>query len=290
MVAEDASITKEALQEDFNAQYWDNRYSLDPKHVPRFLSNHAMKALTAGKYLNVVRDCLGDYVVVTNTLNTQRNHNHPNGSSTGKITVYGYMTVMCTHTHSLSLSLSLSLFTDTTSATTPNTTGIILPAEQFLSLSLDHSDSLSLLTKAIEDAYQFSSQALLRLLEAGTSPTGVVDRDGQTSHTGIGGQTGLHSHLSSLSRFFLLEHGDFFIQFMDTAEEELRREVKDIPISRVKALLTMAVQSSTLATDPHREELTCSLASHNLIQHLHLIQMAGESSVGNNTGKLCVYM
>ncbi len=123
-----------------------------------------------------------------------------------------------------------------------------------------------------------------------TLPLFIDTTSAPTPSTTGGGQTGLHSHLSSLSRFFLLEHGDFFIQFMDTAEEELRREVKDIPISRVKALLTMAVQSSTLATDPHREELTCSLASHNLIQHLHLIQMAGESSVGNNTGKLCVYM
>ena len=83
--------------------------------------------------------------------------------------------------------------------------------------------------------YTFSSRALLRLLEE---------------------QFGLSSHLKSLRRFFLLEHGDFFTQFMDTAEGELRREAKDISVLRVKALLQLAVQTSTLSNDPHRLNLT----------------------------------
>lgn len=62
-------------------------------------------------------------------------------------------------------------------------------------------------------------------------------------------------------------------QFMDSAEEELRKDVKEVSLQRIQALLQLAVQTSTLASDPHREDLTCSLASHNLIQHLHLIQV-----------------
>lgn len=61
---------------------------------------------------------------------------------------------------------------------------------------------------------------------------------------------------------------------MDAAEEELRKEVKDVHLGRVLGLLQMAVQTSTLVNDPHKEELSCSLASHNLIQHLQLIQVS----------------
>jgi hypothetical protein len=121
----------------------------------------------------------------------------------------------------------------------------------------------------VEQAYHYSSQQLLHLLT-------------HSYH--------LQSHLQSLTRFFLLEHGDFFIQFMDIAEEELRKEVKEISIHRLKSLLQVAIQTSTLTHDHHREDLSCSLASHNLIQHLHLIQNAGElihssatTSVGGTT-------
>ena len=85
----------------------------------------------------------------------------------------------------------------------------------------------------------------------------------------------MSSHLVSLSRFFLLEHGDFFVQFMDTAGVELRRDVKDIAVHRIQTLLQSALASSTLHNDPHKDALSCSLASTNLIQHLHMIQTAG---------------
>jgi hypothetical protein len=126
---------------------------------------------------------------------------------------------------------------------------VVLPSVRKLELSLEVADSP--LARSIQEAYYLSSRALLKILD----------------------HKGLRSHLRSLRRFFLLEHGDFFTQFMDTAEEELRREAKEVALVRVQALLQMAVQTSTLLSDPHREELSCTLASHNLIQHLHLIQV-----------------
>ena len=69
---------------------------------------------------------------------------------------------------------------------------------------------------------------------------------------------------------------------MDIAEDELRKEAKDVSLPRVQGLLQQATQTSTLGTDPHRGDLTCSLASHNLIQHLHLIQSAGEEHSDSN--------
>ena len=120
-------------------------------------------------------------------------------------------------------------------------------------------ESLHALSEVVTEVYQFSSRALLRLLET---------------------QYRLSSHLRSLRRFFLLEHGDFFIQFMDTAADELRKEAREISVQRLQGLLQLAVQTSTLSIDPNREDLSCTLAPHNLIQQLHLIQSAGDVSGG----------
>jgi gamma-tubulin complex component 2 len=57
MVMEDSNLSREALQDDFNAQYWEQRYTLREEHVPSIIRKHARSALTAGKYLNVVRGC-----------------------------------------------------------------------------------------------------------------------------------------------------------------------------------------------------------------------------------------
>ena len=58
--------------------------------------------------------------------------------------------------------------------------------------------------------------------------------------------------------------------------------LQDISVNRIHNLLQLAIQTSTIQADPHREKLTCSLASHNLIQHLHLIQSAGEGGGGTS--------
>ena len=76
---------------------------------------------------------------------------------------------------------------------------------------------------------------------------------------------------------------------MDSAEDELRKDVKDVSLQRIQALLQLAVQTSTLCTDPHREDLTCSLAAHNLIQHLHLIQVSIHSVSEILSRKLYLY-
>lgn len=46
-------------------------------------------------------------------------------------------------------------------------------------------------------------------------------------------------------------------------------------MTRIQTLLQQAVSTSTLASDPNKDSLTCGMASSNLIQHLHLIQSAG---------------
>ncbi|XP_012590271.1 PREDICTED: disintegrin and metalloproteinase domain-containing protein 8 [Condylura cristata] len=51
----------------------------------------------------------------------------------------------------------------------------------------------------------------------------------------------LLAHLRSIKRYFLMDQGDFFVHFMDLAEEELRKPVDDIAPSRLEALLELAL-------------------------------------------------
>ncbi|CAM9602626.1 unnamed protein product [Chrysoparadoxa australica] len=57
MIREEDTLEKENITEDFNAQYWESRYTIAADMVPSFLWPHAEKILTTGKYLNVVREC-----------------------------------------------------------------------------------------------------------------------------------------------------------------------------------------------------------------------------------------
>lgn len=55
-IAENKSMQKESLTQDYDAQYWHQRYSLKDG-IPSFLTSIAGTVLTTGKYLNVMREC-----------------------------------------------------------------------------------------------------------------------------------------------------------------------------------------------------------------------------------------
>ncbi|CAN6173861.1 unnamed protein product [Urochloa humidicola] len=55
-IAENKSLQKESLTQDYDAKYWHQRYSLK-EGIPSFLTNVAAMILTTGKYLNVMREC-----------------------------------------------------------------------------------------------------------------------------------------------------------------------------------------------------------------------------------------
>lgn len=55
-ISENKSLQKESLTQDYDAKYWQQRYSLKDD-IPSFLANAAETILTTGKYLNVMREC-----------------------------------------------------------------------------------------------------------------------------------------------------------------------------------------------------------------------------------------
>ncbi|KAJ8545052.1 hypothetical protein K7X08_017635 [Anisodus acutangulus] len=55
-IAENKSLQKESLTQDYDAKYWQQCYSLKDD-IPSFLANAAETILITGKYLNVMREC-----------------------------------------------------------------------------------------------------------------------------------------------------------------------------------------------------------------------------------------
>lgn len=61
-IAENKTLQKESLTQDYDAKYWRQRYCLKDG-IPSFLANIAGTILMTGKYLNVMREC-GHHVQV----------------------------------------------------------------------------------------------------------------------------------------------------------------------------------------------------------------------------------
>ena len=54
LVAEDVSVQKERVTEDFNDQYWDQHCTIERERIPVFLERVAENILRTEKYLNVL--------------------------------------------------------------------------------------------------------------------------------------------------------------------------------------------------------------------------------------------
>ena len=144
MVSENLSVSREALEDDFNAQYWESRYTLRDSHVPMMLKSHATKALIAGKYLNVIRGCAAG---------------KKEAGGIGAIGDGGIVTsIDGPSTQSDSVALALA-----------DEVQLQLPQERALSLNPIGDNALP---RIIDSAYTFSSRALLKLLEEGHGLSG----------------------------------------------------------------------------------------------------------------------
>ena len=91
------------------------------------------------------------------------------------------------------------------------------------------------------------------------------------------GEHALMARLSSVKHYFLLDQGDFFVHFLDTAEDELTKPVGEISRARLQSKLDIALRQSAVA-DPFRESLTCGLLPYNLTNQLLRIINASKTS------------
>eukprot|EP00850_Spirogloea_muscicola_P019044 SM000182S03934 [mRNA] locus=s182:96545:102744:+ [translate_table: standard] len=89
----------------------------------------------------------------------------------------------------------------------------------------------------------------------------------------------LIGRLRTVKHFFLLDQSDFLNHFMDTAKEELLKRPKLIHLTTLQALLELAVKSSSLASDPYHEDITCCMDTVSLVNQLHTQDQASTSTL-----------
>lgn len=86
----------------------------------------------------------------------------------------------------------------------------------------------------------------------------------------------LVNRLSSIKHYFLMDQGDFFVDFMHVAEEELKLRADKLSLSRLESLLHLSLQTSTCASDPYKDDLVCFLSPHNLISQMEAIHQRAQ--------------
>ena len=109
---------------------------------------------------------------------------------------------------------------------------------------LEYSSEDHLFNERIDIAYNFSSKELLNLLFEECS---------------------LIEHIKSIKLYFFMEKGDFISEFMNTAEDELNKEIHEIVPTRLESLLELAIRTSVVNTDPHVDNLGIGLVNESIL-------------------------
>lgn len=116
-------------------------------------------------------------------------------------------------------------------------------------LKFSHSDEHNYVN-IINDAYTFASKALLELI--------MDDND-------------LMGHLLSVKRYFLLQQGDFIVQFMDACEGELMNNVNDVIPMRLENLLELTLRLTSAKYDKYQDNLYTTLLPFDICTQIRKI-------------------
>ena len=71
--------------------------------------------------------------------------------------------------------------------------------------------------------------------------------------------------LRSVKHYFLLDQGDFIVQFLDLCETELLQNVNSVEPARLESLLELALRTSGANTDPYKDNVGVELLPYDLI-------------------------
>lgn len=109
----------------------------------------------------------------------------------------------------------------------------------------------------ITDAYAFASKSLMELI--------MDDYD-------------LMGHLLSVKRYFLLQQGDFIVQFLDACEHELSKGVDEVMPIRLENLLELTLRMSSAKHDKYQDNLSTSLLPFDLVTQMTKINKSANGS------------
>ena len=116
--------------------------------------------------------------------------------------------------------------------------------------------------ESIESGYKFASKELLHLL---------VD------------ESDLIGRLKSIKHYFFMDFGDFIVQFMDLAAEELEKEIDDIAPNRLESLLELSLRTSLMNSDPYKDDVRIELLPDSLHSQMSQILNIGSTNWSDNS-------
>ena len=72
-----------------------------------------------------------------------------------------------------------------------------------------------------------------------------------------------------MKHYFLLDQGDFIVQFMDLCGDELCQSVDMVETTRLESLLELALRTSAAKEDPYKDNVRVELLPYDLIYQVH---------------------
>ena len=111
----------------------------------------------------------------------------------------------------------------------------------------------------IEKAHVYASKQLLEMM--------IRDQD-------------LFGYLHSIKHYFLLDQGDLLVHFMDMAQDELYKPMKEILSQRLQSLLELAIRTSLADHDPYKDNVQPHLVPFDLVTQLLYIVAIQPEGVG----------
>ncbi|KAK9460531.1 Spc98 family-domain-containing protein [Lipomyces oligophaga] len=88
----------------------------------------------------------------------------------------------------------------------------------------------------------------------------------------------LADRLTSMKHYFFLDQADFFTNFLDVANHELKKSAKNVSVSKLQSLLDITIRQpgSITATDPFKEDITVQLNEVGLTEWLmRIVSVSG---------------
>jgi gamma-tubulin complex component 2 len=128
------------------------------------------------------------------------------------------------------------------------------------SLKFSHSDEQNYVN-IITDAYSYASKALLELI--------MDDSD-------------LMGHLLSVKRYFLLQQGDFVVQFMESSEKDLMTPVDSVIPTRLENLLELSLRLSSAKHDKYQDNLFTTLLPFDIVTQMSKIIKSDDEIDGDD--------
>ena len=108
----------------------------------------------------------------------------------------------------------------------------------------------------IEHAYDWASKQLLTL---------ILD------------EQQLVNRIKSIKHYFFLDHGDFFVHFMDSAQEELEKHYNNVSREKLESLLELSLRTSSTNSDPFKDDVSCGLTTYALREQLYAMHSISEN-------------